>query len=66
MRTAIACGFLFGAIVLLPQAATAQFSGKKMLTLEIARKLSRPQKRRPRAIIWLESLPSSTTAAGRS
>jgi glc operon protein GlcG len=39
MRKTIACGLLFGAIVLLPPAATAQFAEKKMLTLEIARKV---------------------------
>jgi glc operon protein GlcG len=39
MRIAIGCGLLFGAIVLLPSAATAQFATKKVLTLEIARKI---------------------------
>jgi glc operon protein GlcG len=39
MRIAIASGLLLGAIVLLPPAATAQFAEKKMLTLEIARKV---------------------------
>jgi hypothetical protein len=36
MRITFRCGFLFGAIVLLPPAATAQFAEKKVLTLEIA------------------------------
>jgi glc operon protein GlcG len=39
MRIAIARGLLFGAILLLPSAATAQFAEKKVLTLEIARKV---------------------------
>lgn len=39
MRIAIGCGLLFGTIVLLPSAATAQFAEKKVLTLEIARKI---------------------------
>ena len=39
MRIAIALGLLFGAIMLLPPAATAQFAEKKVLTLEIARKV---------------------------
>jgi glc operon protein GlcG len=39
MRIAIARGFLLGAIVLLPSAATVQFAEKKVLTLEIARKV---------------------------
>jgi glc operon protein GlcG len=39
MRIAIAHGLLLGAIVLLPSAATAQFAEKKVLTLEIARKV---------------------------
>jgi len=39
MRITIGCGLLFGAIVLLPSAATAQFAEKKVLTLEIARKI---------------------------
>lgn len=39
MRIAIARGLLLGAIVLLPSAATAQFTKKKVLTLEIARKV---------------------------
>ncbi|MEA2775367.1 MAG: glc operon protein GlcG [Acetobacteraceae bacterium] len=39
MRIAIGCGLLFGAIVLLPSAATAQFATKKVLNLEIARKI---------------------------
>jgi glc operon protein GlcG len=39
MRVAIALGLLFGAIVLLPAAATAQFAEKKILTLKIARKV---------------------------
>src|ERR1700712_5484071 len=39
MRIAIGCGLLFGAIVLLPSAATAQFAERKVLTLEIARKI---------------------------
>ena len=39
MRTAIACGLVFGAIALFPLAATAQYSQKKVLNLEIARKI---------------------------
>jgi glc operon protein GlcG len=39
MRIAMACGLLFGAAVLLPSAASAQFAEKKVLTLEIARKV---------------------------
>jgi glc operon protein GlcG len=39
MRIAIALGLLFGAVVLLPAAATAQFAEKKILTLKIARKV---------------------------
>ena len=39
MRIAIACGIVFGAAALLPSAATAQFAEKKVLTLEIARKI---------------------------
>jgi glc operon protein GlcG len=39
MRIAIACGLLFGVMVLLPSTATAQFAEKKVLTLEIARKV---------------------------
>jgi hypothetical protein len=66
MRIAIARGLLLGAIVLLPSAATAQFAEKKVLTLEIARKASRPRKRRPRAITLPGLLPWSMTADGRS
>jgi hypothetical protein len=39
MHIAIARGLLLGAIVLLPSAASAQFAEKKVLTLEIARKV---------------------------
>ena len=39
MRIAIACGLVFGAVALLPQQAAAQFAEKKVLTLEIARKI---------------------------
>ena len=39
MRIVIACGLLFGAVWLLPQDAAAQFGEKKVLTLEIARKI---------------------------
>jgi glc operon protein GlcG len=39
MRIAIGCGLVLGAVILLPQVATAQFSEKKVLTLEIARKI---------------------------
>jgi glc operon protein GlcG len=39
MRIAVACGLLFGAVALLPPPAAAQFSEKKVLTLEIARKI---------------------------
>jgi glc operon protein GlcG len=39
MRSSIACGLVFGALVLLPPAANAQYLQKKVLTLEIARKI---------------------------
>ena len=39
MRIAIACGIVLGAVALLPPAANAQFLEKKVLTLEIARKI---------------------------
>ena len=39
MRIAIAYRLLFGAVALLPQDAAAQFAEKKVLTLEIARKI---------------------------
>jgi glc operon protein GlcG len=39
MRFAIACGLLFGAVALIPPAAAAPFAEKKVLTLEIARKI---------------------------
>ena len=39
MRIAVACGIVLGAVALLPPAATAQFAEKKVLTLEIARKI---------------------------
>jgi hypothetical protein len=39
MRIAIACGLVFGAVALLPQQAAAQSAEKKVLTLEIARKI---------------------------
>jgi glc operon protein GlcG len=39
MRIAIACGIVFGAVAWLPSDATAQFAEKKVLTLEIARKI---------------------------
>ena len=39
MRTAVASGLVFGAIALIPPAAVAQFAEKKVLTLEIARKI---------------------------
>jgi len=39
MRIAIACGLLLGATVLLPPPASAQFAEKKVLTLEVARKV---------------------------
>src|SRR5258708_4031477 len=39
MRVAIACGLVFGAVALLPQQAAAQFAEKKVLTLEIARRI---------------------------
>jgi glc operon protein GlcG len=38
-RITIMCGLLLGATVLLPPAASAQFAEKKVLTLEIARKV---------------------------
>src|ERR1700704_775555 len=40
MRITLGCSLLFGAIVLLPSAATAQFAEKKVLTLEMARKIA--------------------------
>jgi glc operon protein GlcG len=39
MRIAIACLPLLGALALLPREATAQFAEKKVLTLDIARKI---------------------------
>ena len=39
MRSALACGIVFGAVALLPSTASAQFAEKKVLTLEIARKI---------------------------
>src|ERR1700759_880636 len=39
MRITVACGLVFGALALLPQQAAAQFAEKKVLTLEIARKI---------------------------
>jgi glc operon protein GlcG len=39
MRIAIACGLVLGAAALFPPAATAQYSQKKVLNLEIARKI---------------------------
>jgi glc operon protein GlcG len=38
-RIAVASGLMFGAVALLPPAAAAQFAEKKVLTLEIARKI---------------------------
>jgi hypothetical protein len=39
LRVAMASGLMFEAIALLPSAAAAQFAQKKVLTLEIARKI---------------------------
>jgi len=39
MRIAVACGIVLGAVALLPPAGNAQFLEKKVLTLEIARKM---------------------------
>jgi glc operon protein GlcG len=39
LRVAVASGLMFGAVALLPSAAAAQFAEKKVLTLEIARKV---------------------------
>jgi glc operon protein GlcG len=39
MRIAIACGLVFGTVALLQPPAAAQFAEKKVLTLEIARKI---------------------------
>ena len=39
MGIAIASGLVFVAVALLPQAAAAQFAEKKLLALEIARKI---------------------------
>ena len=39
MRIAIACGIAFGAVALLQPATAAPFAEKKVLTLEIARKI---------------------------
>ena len=54
MRIAIACGLVFGAVASLPPAATAQFAEKKVLTLEIARKIVATASRRRREITWPE------------
>jgi hypothetical protein len=39
MRIAVACGIAFGAVALLQPAAAGPFGEKKVLTLEIARKI---------------------------
>jgi MFS transporter, DHA2 family, multidrug resistance protein len=39
MRIAIACGLVFGAVALRPPVATAKYSEKKVLSLQIARKI---------------------------
>src|ERR1700679_4208890 len=39
MRIAVACGVVFGAVALLQPAAAAPFGEKKVLTLDIARKV---------------------------
>jgi glc operon protein GlcG len=39
MRIAVACGIVFGAVALLQPAGAAPFAEKKVLTLEIARKI---------------------------
>jgi glc operon protein GlcG len=39
MRILVACGIAFGAVALLSPPAAAQFAEKKVLTLEIARKI---------------------------
>ena len=39
MRIALACSIVFGAVALLSSTASAQFAEKKVLTLEIARKI---------------------------
>jgi hypothetical protein len=39
MRIAITCGFVFGAVMLLQPTAAGPFGEKKVLTLEIARKI---------------------------
>ena len=39
MRITIACGLALGAVMLLPPVSAAQFGEKKVLTLEIARKI---------------------------
>jgi len=39
MRIAIVCGLVFGAVALIQPAAAATFAEKKVLTLEIARKI---------------------------
>ena len=66
MRIAIACGLVFGAVALLPQQAAAQFAEKKVLTLEMRERSSRPPRRRRRAITWPELSPWSMTAGGQS
>lgn len=39
MRIAVVCGLVFGTLALLPPTAASQFAEKKVLTLEIARKI---------------------------
>jgi hypothetical protein len=61
---AVASGLLFGAVALLPSAAAAQFAEKKVLTLEIARKMVAAAE--SEAARWPELSPWSMTAGGRS
>ena len=65
MRIAFACGLVFGAVALLPPAATAQFAEKKVLTLEIARKIVATAEAEA-ARNLPELSPWSMTAGGRS
>jgi hypothetical protein len=66
MRFAIACGLLFGAVALIPPAAAAPFAEKKVLTLEIARKIVTAAESEAARNTWPELWRWSMTAGGRS
>jgi hypothetical protein len=66
MRITIACGLVFGAFALLPQAATAQFLEEKVLTLEIARKMVATADSEAKRNHLAGVVAWSTTAGGRS